>query len=171
MPDEKPAQDTAGTISLAQCEALLLCTGRHVQQLVKDGFIPKPDKRGRYSIVAAVHGRITSIQAEKKNETKTAAENRVKDARAREIEMRNARTDKAVVDIDEALAIIDEILGDVRAGFTGLPARMTRDLAERNKLEAEIDDILNRAASSLVKKGATVRAGGAAVEVEPETDG
>lgn len=169
MADAPPASE-AGTITVQQAAALLMCSDRHVQMLVKTGHIQKPN-RGRYNLVSCVHGRIASLQEERKNETKTAAENRVKDARAREIEMRNARADNALIETSEAISLVDEILGIIRSGFSGLPARMTRDLKERQKMEGEIDAILNRASARLVKKGGDLRQGRADPEDAEEADG
>lgn len=169
MADAPPAS-TAGTITVQQAAALLMCSDRHVQMLVKSGHINKPE-RGRYNLVSCVHGRIAALQEERKNETKTAAENRVKDARAREIEMRNARADKALIDTADAISLVDEILGIIRSGFSGLPARMTRDLTERAKMEGEIDAILNRASARLVKKGGDLRAGRETSEDDEAADG
>jgi len=70
---------------------------------------------------------------------KSAADSRVRDARAREIEVRNA---VRLIEIDEAMAIIEEMIGLFRAETAGLPARVTRDLQFRKTIEIAVNDLL-----------------------------
>jgi hypothetical protein len=54
---------------------------------------------------------------------KSAADSRVRDARAREIELRNAVREGRLIEIDETMAIVEEMIGLFRAETAGLPAR------------------------------------------------
>jgi hypothetical protein len=49
----------------------------------------------------------------------------------------------------------------ITTALDGLPARVTRDIAMRQRIEAEINDALNRASSRAAKRGAELAATGA----------
>lgn len=80
--------ETGSGITLEQAAALLKLTPRRVMQLVKEGWIQKTKARGGYALVAVVHGYIDFLQDEGRRTSKSAAESRVRDRRADEIEIR-----------------------------------------------------------------------------------
>jgi hypothetical protein len=46
----------------------------------------------------------------------------------------------------EHIEILDELVGLVRTELAALPARLTRDLQERRRIERAVDEILHRMA-------------------------
>ncbi|WP_167361700.1 hypothetical protein [Bradyrhizobium yuanmingense] len=58
--------------------------------------------------------------------------------------MRNAVREGRLIEIDEAMAIVEQITGLFRAETAGLPARVTRDLQFRKTIETALNDILGR---------------------------
>lgn len=155
----EPAQAAAGTIDRDTAARLAKCTPRWINKLVQDGYIPKP-ARGRYTVLGVVHGRIDSLQDEQRRASKSAADSRVRDARAAEIEQRVAERSGRLIDYDDAIGSFDEALGIIRAELSGLPARVTRDLSLRRKFETEIDEILTRAADRLEQAAGDPAPGG-----------
>lgn len=137
--------------------ALIKCSPRWVRELVKLGFIPRP-ARGCYVIGDVVHGRIDSLQDEAKRASRTASESRVRDARAREIELRTAREEAKLIETDEAIASINEVLAILKSEAAGLPARVTRDDQLREKIATEVDDIFRRASDRWEKLARELRA-------------
>lgn len=134
----KPNDDPAGVIPLEQAGKLLEIGPERIKQLMREGYIPR-DKPGKVSLVGAVRGYIRSLKDAAAKQTKTSADSRVRDARAQEIEMRNAERMRTLIPLEEALAIMDEYTAVVREAMDSIPARVTRDMDVRRKIEAEVN--------------------------------
>ena len=161
---------TAGTISAQDAAKLLMLEGpRWVQKLAQDGYIQKTG-RDRYLTVSVVQGYIRFLKEERKSESRSASENRVRDARAREIEIRTARADRELVELDEVSAVFDEVVGAVKREIEGVSATVTRDMALRRKIDEAIDEVFSRATARIVKAIGALAEGGAALETDEEDD-
>lgn len=146
MTEASPSPGTQ--VSLDVAAQLIMVTPRWVQKLAKDGWIPKAE-RGRYSLIGVVQGYINFLKDEARRASKSAADSRVRDARAREIELRVARQQADLIAYAEHVAILDEIIGHIRAEMDGAPARITRDLTVRQELQGIIHDCLDKASRRL----------------------
>lgn len=136
---KEQSQEPAGLITLEQAGRLLGgLSAERIRQLIKEGFIPRAAP-GRVLMVAAVQGYIRFLKELASKQTKTTADSRVRDARAQEIEMRNAERMRTLIPLDEALAIMDEYTAVVREAMDSIPARVTRDMELRRKIEAEVN--------------------------------
>lgn len=133
-----PAFDPLTVISRKEAAAMLEIDPSRISQLVSLGYI-QAVKPGRMTIAAAARGYAKYWQEKASETTKTSAESRVRDARAQEIEMRNAERMRTLIPLDEALAIMDEYAAVVREAMDSIPARVTRDLPVRRKIEAEVN--------------------------------
>lgn len=109
-PAEQPA---GGMIPVDVAARLVMVTPRRIQQLAREGYIP-PAIRGRYQMVGVVQGYIKSLTDEKRSQSRNEHENRIRDARAREIELRIAEKDGVLIDLEEHEAVLDEIVGMFR---------------------------------------------------------
>lgn len=91
----------------------------------------------------------------------------MQDAKAAEIEMRIAEKRRELIPVEDHIAALDIVVGAVRAEFSGLPARVTRDMDLRRKLETEANASLNRisdtlaASAEFIEKGGELPTGGA----------
>ena len=151
-----------------QAAKLLMKSGERIRQLAKEGWIERqgPPGNARYYLLDVVQGYIRFRDDEDRRQTKSAAASRVSDARAREIELRNAQREARMIETDEALAAIDALVGLFLTLLSGLAARCTRDLQVRRVIEGAVFDIRNQLAdlaASLVADIAARRAAGAAV--------
>lgn len=167
MADKAPA--AVGTIDVQTAAKLLMISDERVRQLVKMGYIERAEK-GRYLLVACVQGYIRFLKDEERRSSKTAASSRKDDARTREIELRIAEREHRLVDVEESEAIVSEIIGMIRSGLAGLPARVTRDVALRRKLKSEIDGLLSKCAARADEAAASVRASGVAASPVADAD-
>lgn len=157
-----PVQATpAGMCSRHTLANLLVLTVMRIDQLVRDKTLMKAG-RDLYPIVHNVQAYIRFLRDENRHNSRSAAQQRVQEARAKEIEQRVLRDAHELVAISEHDAIFDEAFAIVRAGLTGLPARLTRDIEFRAKIEAECDDILRRCADKFRETTATIRQTGEA---------
>lgn len=147
MTDPRPPAEP-GTMSAAQAAALLDLTERRVQQLAREGVIPKAS-HGRYPVAGAVRGYIGYLRDEVRRSTETAAGAALKATRQAEIELRMAERQRELVPRAEADAAMDMVVGVVNEEFGGFAARVTRDRQIRNVIEKEMDTTLNRIADRL----------------------
>ena len=85
---------------------------------------------------------------------------RVQAARAREIELRTAQRAHILCETDEALALLDDVFGMLKADLMGLPAMVTRDLEIRSEIEKGVNEILNRTAKRLATRAQDLRVTG-----------
>lgn len=156
MADE---QAQSGMITVGQVAKILMVSEERVRQLVKLGYIPRATK-GQYVWIAAVQGYIRFLKEEDRRSSKSASASRLQDAKVAEAEMRMAEKRRELVSVEEATIALDIVMAKVRDEFTGLPARVTRDMDLRRKLEAEANGSLNRIADSLTASAEFIEKGG-----------
>jgi hypothetical protein len=133
------------TVTASELATWLDVSRQRVGQLADDGVLERDGDR-RFPLKASVRA-FAGWQRRAVREPRRKDEaTRINEARARSLEMKNARLDRSLIDIDEHDAILDEAFGMLKAELIGLPARITRDHALRRKIEAEVDGALNRLA-------------------------
>lgn len=130
-----------------------------IRQLVKAGYISKM-RPGQTTIVSAVQGYIRFLKDEDRKNTQKGAAGKATEARTKEIELRIAERRRDLIPQDDAKAAVTQLAATVRAEFTGLPARWTRDMVERRRLEQEIDASFERIADALESAKTALATGG-----------
>ena len=150
------------TITTEQAGRLLMISAERVRQLSKEGWIPKV---GRDSYIGAdvVQGYIRFRDSEDRRANKTGAETRVRDARAEEISLRVGQRAGQLIAHAEHVAIVDELCSLVRTELQSLPARLTRDLQERRRIERAVHELLTRLAARAEQMAHVGGASGGAV--------
>lgn len=148
-----------GEITIEQAGRLLELSAERIRQLIKSGYIEKT-RHGHTTLVSAVRGYVRFLKEAASDRTQNAAENRVREARAKEIEMRLARDARDLVAQDEALLAMTMLATFVAQQFQGLPARITRDMALRKVIEAELHGAQENIAAALGKLSGFVQDGG-----------
>lgn len=166
--DDDKTKAPAQTISVQQAATLLNRSVRWVQNLVSDGYIQK-EGHGRYSVVAVVRGAMAYMDDMLEKSNKSAAASRATDARTREIELRIAERKRDLIALDDARAVVSEMAALVKAEFVGFPARVTRNLEERGRLEQEIDGSFKRLAAAAQSAENALATGSIDMAAEPET--
>lgn len=173
-PENLPFQPVVGSDGQVDFEVGLtvLClwadrSDETILKLVRAGTIQRYGK-GRYRLRESLVALSRWQTDEQRQVTKSASDSRVRDARAREIELRIAKEQRDLIQTDEALGIVDDIIGIYRSRYGGLPARVTRDPVLRKKLEAEVDAIQHDVADALAKRAEALRSGGETEPSEPE---
>lgn len=150
--------EQSGLIPIGQAARLLMISEERIRQLVKQGHVPKSDKRGYVQLVGTVQGYLRYLKEDERRSSKSAADSRVRDARALEIELRIAERSRELIPVEDALTDMAEFVGLVRSELAGLPARLTRIIDERQKIEAEVDGLLNRLADQVAQKTTSLSA-------------
>lgn len=130
-------------VSTAVLSGLLDVSPRWVQKLADDGVF-RSESKGKWNatecVPAFLRHRVAQEVAKVASKAGGAAEQFVQ-AKSKAVEMRTAREDGSLIELAEAVEIVDEVIGTTKAGFGGLPARLTRDAAERAAMETAIADI------------------------------
>lgn len=146
----------ADTISTKDAAELLMIDERHVRRLAAEGWFSR-SKKGRYATVPIVQGFVRSLQERRKANTRVAAENRVREARARHIEIKTARLAGELGSIDELEEVMVYCLGDHHNECVGLGAAVTRDLDLRRKIDNAVAATFARTNDKIAKRLATLR--------------
>lgn len=136
------------TLTADQAGVLLGRSRQWVFNLVKDGWIEKQAK-GQYSLVAVIRGAMAYYDDQLKKTSKTAIASRAQEARAEEINLRIAERTRQLIPKDDANLALDLVVGEVNQQFTGLAARITRDVSLRRKIEAELYEAKRKIAEAL----------------------
>lgn len=159
----------AAEISLAEAAEITGLTKQWLNRLNRDGYVLK-SARGRYLLANVVQGYVRFLKDEDRRTSKSASASRVQDARAAEIEFRIAREKGQLIETAEAIAFVDEALGLLKSEFDGMPARLTRDVEFRRKIETQIDDVFRRAADRAKQAADALASGGGVVDADAEDD-
>ena len=122
-------------------------TSQRFHQISAEGWF-KPVSRGKWRLRDVLEGRQDLQTEDNAKRSRVAGESELKKARAREIELRIARQDRKVIDLDEAMTVLEEQAGEFLASLSGLPARITRLPRERQRIEAITDEERKRLAIS-----------------------
>lgn len=144
---------------------------RSVSSEIRLGFIPKEGRRGdKLNLIDAIRGHCAYLESQivDAKRRSTSAGSSVQEARAKEIEQRIAQRDKKLIATDEAFAVVDLVLARYRTALDGMPARFTRDLAERRRLEDMLSNARTDAVNQLEQSIASIRAGGSPDEAAPQ---
>jgi len=140
-----------------------------MRQLIQNGYVPKLPN-GRIRKFESAAGWIKWLRDEARRSTKTSAESKVKEVRAREIELRIAQRERDLIPIEEALAFASDLCGAVRTNIDSIPARVTRDLSVRRTIEKEVNDALKRISDRAAELGQAIRSGSDLVEAADDDD-
>jgi len=145
MADDKPLQEGDRPVDVVKFAAFVRYTPTYIRQLQRDGVLPK-GSRGEIPFLAGISALIQFLRAEERRSSKSAADTRVRDARARVYELQAAERERRLIEFSEALEFVDRIVGMFRAELSGLPARVTRDLTLRRTIEQALNELLDRLA-------------------------
>jgi hypothetical protein len=164
----EPTQKPTNALTVHQVASLCGRSTQWVHQLAKAGFLQKQGKN-EYALVGVVRGVIAYYEDLQAKNSKTAAANRATEARTREIELRIRERQRDLIPMEDAKAVVGEMAALVRAEFQGLPARYTREMQDRRKLEQEIDGAFERLSRRAAEAVRALETGGTDLEAERET--
>ena len=160
------------TVSGAQLGSVLGLSARRVQQLGKQGVFRKSG-RGQYTLAECVQGYIDwKLKSEiERRDDVTTADEQVKIERARKLRLENEQTERNLVPVSAAVAAIDVIVGPLKSDLSGVPARVTDDVAERRRIEDAINTVLTDIADRFGEACDALRSGRDPLSTDEEDDG
>ena len=147
-------------------------TANYVGQLVRNGVVPVHGTGNNRGIPAidGVAAYVRFVRGDKRNKTKDASQNRARDARATEIELRIATAERELIPLDEAIDIISVFLGSLRTSIDSIPAQISRDPEIRAKAKKVTDDILSKMADLAQERRSALRSGSGVAEADQPDD-
>lgn len=159
-------------VSTADLAEILGVSERRIQQLAGAGVLRR-QAHGEWVLPESVQAFLEyRVQNETKRLTKGATNgaDRLKEVKARREELKLSREERELVPLADAIYAMDQIAGTLALEVNNVPARYTRDLDERDRLQAEIDDVLATVADRIQKCGQALRADLDADPPEEEDD-
>lgn len=145
-------------ITTDECAALFLLGPTRVRQLAQQGYLPKVAK-GVFPLREAVQGYVKFLRAEDRQSSKTAADSRVKDARASLFELQAAERRRDLIPVEEAKEVMGELVSFLADALAGISLRATRDLELRRAIEVEVNGARERIANQMAALARTLRTG------------
>jgi hypothetical protein len=135
----------------------LTISRQRVDQLVREGHL-KRIKKDQYNLAECVQGYIKFLREDQRRYTIHAADSRVRDARARELEVRTQQRLYHLVPASLYNEMISYIVGVVRSEFAGLAAAATRDLDMRRLIDREVNERFKRIGQAALAEATRIEA-------------
>lgn len=108
--------------------SLLELTERRLQQLVSEGWIPRP-QRGQYSLRDSVRGYIRYLKQHQRENTRGNETSRLARAQAIKVEMENFRRMGELAVWSQVDELMRGLVIQMRSAHEGLPGRLSNELA------------------------------------------
>lgn len=163
MAEAKKTPDAAGTITTAQAAKLLGVSEAWIGKLHKMEYVPKAG-RGKWNLVAVVQGYIRFLKDEDRRSSKSASASRMQDVKTARLEMQMKVESRELVPFEDAKLVLDTAAGLIRSSVMAVPAKYTRDLKERRRLEDLLAAALGQIATGIDRKAAALEEGDDIVE-------
>lgn len=147
IPDEVSIEDFAKLIGV---------TPRTVRNYIQDGTVTS-NSRGKVRLNPSVRDLISAARISRPDSTLDRARARALDARARAQELRSAREEARLIEMDEVLALVEDLTGIFVAAIESVPARYTRDMNTRLALEQTVFDVRSDVSDRMAKRADETR--------------
>ena len=147
-------------VSTADLAEILGVSARRIQQLAGSGVLRKLG-HGEWLLPECVQAFVEhKVQSEIRRTSKGEANggDRLKEIKARREELKLAREERELVPLVDAIFAMDQVAAAITLEVNNVPARYSRDLDERERLQTEIDDVLKTVADRVQKCGSALRA-------------
>lgn len=135
------------TVSLATLAKLFNLTERRIQQLARDGIIPKPEKSGRYDLIGCVQGYVKYLQDRASGRTEIEPQDtyieraRLLKAQADKTELEVKAMNGELIAADEIESLWSGLVASFRARLLALPVRCAHKVMSL-KTYQEIESVL-----------------------------
>jgi len=136
LPENVTGEDLAALLDVDQ---------RTVRNYAAAGVITKTSPN-TYALAESVRGIIALAKKSSKNSALEKEQAALMAGKRKMIELRLAEEERRLIEMSEAEAVLDEIVGTFRAGLDSLAPRISRDPEMRRKIKVETDAILQAAA-------------------------
>jgi hypothetical protein len=160
-------------VTLAEIVELTNLSKTVINKLAATGYF-KAERHGVYKLGAVMLGLLKYYREERKTEQQTAAQQRLLNARARQVELRIAQEEKELIPMADAIEWSDLHTGDAISTFNGLAAMLisgnTALVPHRAYIERVIDDARERLCEKWRKRAAEFDKAESQDQSEPDTE-
>lgn len=146
------------TAKIGDLAGLFGVTERQARTLLTEAGV-KPSSRGIWPMPDAVRAVFRHIRSTRQASAISEARARQIAATARKTEMATARAERELIPVSEASFALNALAAYCRQEIDSLPARLTRDRAERARIEVETRGALTRIVAKLHGLGTKIEAG------------
>lgn len=149
MPGKKPKKKAAAKkprvvrVSGAAVGRHLDLTPQRVGQLADEGVLAR-GADGKFDLDEARLAYIRWVRDETRKSSASQTSSALAVARTREVELRIAREEGAVIDLEDVQFAVAEIVGAFVSELAGLSAACTRDLELRRSIEKHVNGAIDR---------------------------
>jgi hypothetical protein len=161
-PGPKPKPKADGSIPKIVTAGVLAehlgLTPERIRQLAKQGVLER-NARSTYECSKAVQSYVAWRIAAAERAGEGTSADALRARREQEIAQRMAVRDRDLIRLDDALEEVDAIVGALLAFVSGLPAQITGDPRERQRIELIIDKGRLRLSDRFAKSREAVRTG------------
>ena len=133
-------------------------TAPYITKLVHDGVLPR-EKHGWYRMVECNHAFIKYREEIIARANQSTSADKLRDERAQEIRIKTAARERELIPLADALADGEEKAGLYLTSISGLPARITRNPRERQRIEAICDEERLRLSDRFAKQAKVLETG------------
>lgn len=132
FPEEVTAEDLAD---------LLGVTPKTVRNHADRGVVVRSG-RGKYLLAESIRNLLADARKASRNNDLDKEQLALVREKRRAAELRNAQAEGELIELEEATAVLDEVIATFRVGLDGLPARITRDVSLRKQIRSEAEAML-----------------------------
>jgi len=157
-------------ISTEMASKLLDLTPRRLRQLAEEGRIDRIG-RDQWSVVSVVRGYVAYLKDRERIAREEGVAAKATDARTREIEQRIAIRDRELIPLEDAYEAYQNIAGIYLTSFSSLPARISRNVRERGRIDRILDEERERLADKFEKIGRRLLADADRLEAKSAKEG
>lgn len=156
--EKKPSKVQLIELTTAGAAQLLGISRQRLEQMVDEGSVRRKAPNC-YVLGELVPDVVARAQNDRRTSTEKHADNRVRQARAAQIELATAIKARDYIPLTDAQAAVDALCGIVRTEAAGIAPRCTREVSLRRTIEAEVNGSLSRIAERLRQVSSALQQG------------
>lgn len=161
----KPVSQIVNQTEMAE---ILGISTRRLRQLEKEDDVVIPESPGKFRIGTVVQAYAAYLREGAVRKTGNEGLDQLRAEKVLDARMTRMRKDRELIALDEALGAADELAGLFVSYLNGLPAEITKEPRERQRLNDIIDKGRLRLADRLAKKIEALRSGTEDFDAEDE---
>lgn len=154
-------------VSATEMGRHLAMTPQSVGNLVKTGVIALADGGGFDQDQCRIDY-IRHLRSKRSDRSQPA--DQFRKLKNQKLKMEIAKLAGSLIDLEECMTFTEGLIGTFRTGLSGLPFRITGDLALRGRIETACDEMLTRLADEFDSKAKVLRSGRSLIEGEAEPE-
>ena len=168
-PKDKPLPKMPDAVIQKDLAKILGLTDRRVRDMVSEGILERTG-RSEFPIAENVKRYLDYKVRLAVEAAAPPAADGLRLKREEQLAIRIGREDRQLITLQEAIETVDAVVGHFMQTIAGLPARLTRDVGERKRIEAQLDEIRQQLSDDFGKEARALETGLPVGEADEEDD-